>query len=193
MRTLLARIALALGGAAVIANAACGSKRAAGVADAGPALATAGQERRLDGFTVRGQLPAGWGTDVSGRLAAKERVADLDVVVMSLDFDAVAGPGVTVVEMKREMQRRKAQALRVFAGDRPEIVEDLAETEPGIWTLVTRLAESAFPGQWSYHVAVFHLPEHAGTMFVCTGEARLTSAGYWRALRDVCADLAFAR
>jgi hypothetical protein len=128
---------------------------------------------------------------VEGRLAKKETLGDLDVVVMAIDC-RVLGEAAASAEMMVELQRQRARALRAFAGEKPELVADLAEAKPGVWHFATRVREAAHPGKWSYHVAVFHLPPEAGTMFVCEGVARLDRTDYWRTLRDICTGLTFS-
>jgi len=169
----------------------CGGGRAEPEEDPGPALQTEPREQAFGSITASGLLPRGWGTDIQGRLTAVKRVADLDAVVMSIDVEPFGVADST--KLKLEMRRRKALEMRAVGGEKPELLADLEERAPGIWSLVTRVREAVHPDEWTYRAVVFHLPEQGSAACVCTGEARLAWVLYWKALRDICAGLECTR
>ena len=166
--------------------AACGRSDQRPPAPPPPTLATTPGWVDFGALRASGELPAGWSRDPLGRLVSIERVEAADIAVMSVELSEL-GPAAQVYRLLTE---RRRQGLEVFAGARPEIVSDITQVRPGLWTMVTRLREPLLASRWSYRVSTVRLGAGAN-LYRCDAQARFDKGDYWHALVDICTGLRF--
>jgi hypothetical protein len=175
--------------AALVLAAGCGKKDGGG---GGGGIPTAEAEYPFGDVVVKGKLPT-WDKSGSGGYALTETVDGLaGVTVAAINFDSFGGTGIDRAQMRSRIDAQKAEHLDLeIAGAKPAVVQDLAETSPGIWTYVTKAPDWSGQGD-EYNVFTFHMPkDDAGVMYGCHGRSRLTRASLWKGVLDICTKVAF--
>ena len=163
-------------------------------ASEGGTLATEDREITFGSTKVKGKFPTGWVAGTMGDYQLKGTAEGMDdMVLAAIDFDAFGGTQIDEAKMKAEMEKRKNDLLTLeIAGKKGELVEDLAEVSPGVFSMVVKTPEFADDSKWEFNVTTFHLPAQGGdTMFMCKARSRLTKQDLWKALKPVCAGLTF--
>lgn len=176
--------------AGLLAVGACGKDAKGG--GSGGSIDTEMQQVPFGSVVVKGELPT-WKDNVMGEQALTESVDGIDgVVVAAISYNSFGGTGVDEAKMRAHIDSKKAETLGMeIAGGKPELVEDVAEIEPGVLAYVTKANDFIGEGH-EYTVNVFHLPSDGGdTMYSCHGRSRLKRAGLWKSLKSICAGVQF--
>lgn len=157
----------------------------------GSSISLAERELELGRHVVKGMLPD-WPDHPRGYgYALSEDFDDIsDVVKLSVRFLAHGGTGYDQEKLMEELKSKKQTEMEIGV---PELVKDIYEIKPGVWSFVVMREGFTVEGESEYTIHVLHLPEVDDEPgLLCQGQARFDHAKKWQEIESILAGITYS-